>query len=321
MIYEFAVDPAVAAGWHDRHAYRFFKGSFGLGKKRILAQYPGTKWKQMVMREFHEMFRDRDPVAKQNAKLKLDALLRHLTEASSNRNRPCPGPWVDGALAEHQRRRFQGILVHSAGDEPFIDASTLDDDDPSWNPAEIRVDRSAFAITRALMPMLRHARKLIFIDPYIEPGDDRYSSVLTAIVSEAQKNREADEAVSVEVHTAVDREFRAGGKLQTPDAEQREAEALVQRIQETLRPHLGSGARLAVVIWSDKNVQIQGELIHNRYLLCERGGVMFGHGLDAGKGKDTLTVLAAEPFREVRSIYNEGAKVLRLVVAAEITSP
>ena len=47
MIYEFALEPELAARWHDRREYFSFEGKFGMKTGRFISAYP-KKWKKMV---------------------------------------------------------------------------------------------------------------------------------------------------------------------------------------------------------------------------------------------------------------------------------
>lgn len=323
MIYEFTIDPEVVATWHDPKEFRFFKGRIGLGTKRAISRYPGTRWKRRVMRAFHDLFRDKgDAAAKQAAKKRIDALLHHLLQGGTSRNRPCSkdDPWVDGALKEHARREFHGILTFAEDNAnlPILDAMSVDDDDRTWNPPNEQVFRTADAIVNALQPMLRHARKLKLIDPYIEPGDERYREVLLCIASEVKEDRDKDESVEIQVHTSVDREFKGPrARPQTEDAEKAEATKLVGRFEDMLGPIVGNLLRVQVLVWSDQNADLDYRL-HNRYVLCESGGVSFGHGLDSGKGKDTISVLSEEQWTEIWGRYDEHATDLRLILDAPL---
>ncbi|GAB4273515.1 MAG: hypothetical protein Kow0092_28820 [Deferrisomatales bacterium] len=38
--------------------------------------------------------------------------------------------------------------------------------------------------------------------------------------------------------------------------------------------------------------------LHNRFILTDRGGFQFGHGLDAAGGRDQVTILSESQWRE-----------------------
>jgi hypothetical protein len=79
MVYEFALDPALVATWHDRRVGRLFKNSFGLGTPRVIAPFPKRQWQKMAL---DIASRDGDI-----ARTRLEALLQSLTEVISNRAR------------------------------------------------------------------------------------------------------------------------------------------------------------------------------------------------------------------------------------------
>lgn len=75
-----------------------------------------------------------------------------------------------------------------------------------------------------------------------------------------------------------------------------------------IQPHLPTKVTLSVVRW-DK------DQMHNRYIVTERGGVMFGHGLDQDDaipvGHDTVTLLDVETCAELVQDYSPQSKKLK----------
>ena len=71
MIYEFALEPALVARWHDRKKYSFFDEKFGIRFRRVISGYP-KNWKKLVWQAFSET-----PAADdQNAQMRMTELIQ-----------------------------------------------------------------------------------------------------------------------------------------------------------------------------------------------------------------------------------------------------
>ena len=322
MIFEFGVEPHVVATWHDRRAYRFYDGKFGLGTKRTLCRYPAKKWRRLVFDAFNRLADELDKPAKQAAKKRLEALLLHLESGSSKRNLNWSGSktWIECALAEHRRRPFHGLVVSAAADNPsppVYQADRIEEADSNWNPVPDAVPRSLDGLVAAVTPVLSHVRRIALVDPYFDPAKNQWAAPLQRMLETAQARRAPDESLVFEVHTSVDRLF-GRDRPQKEVEEVKEAEALAAAVRETARRPLGPQATLVVRVWSDKVSYRGDEELHNRYLLTECGGVMFGKGFDASRrGKDTPTLLSRPQWESQRRLYSSGPGEFRLL--AELT--
>ncbi|HEC03694.1 MAG TPA: hypothetical protein ENI81_09180 [Phycisphaerales bacterium] len=320
MIYEFAVEPALVASWHDRSAYRFFDGKFGLGTKRALCRFPGKRWRRLVLGEFQKFFTNpEDKAKKQAAKKRLDALIRHLEHGSTQRNHSWnqDSNWLDCALCEHARRPFQGIVVLQSPDgvdlpEYILDATTLSEEDMLWNPPARSTPREASELLTDITPLLHHVRNIRLIDPYFDCREDRWKNLLLGLLDIAQNGRAADESITVEIHTSVDREFDRN-RVQDEESEREEAKLLVESIKNAVSSVLNGQTKFYVFVWSDRNYHTT-EKLHNRWILTETGGILLGHGLDTpGKGTDDPSLLSKNQWEHRCSIYAKESSVFRLV--------
>ena len=74
-----------------------------------------------------------------------------------------------------------------------------------------------------------------------------------------------------------------------------------------VRPNLPPNVTMSVVRW-------EKEQMHNRYIVTERGGVMFGHGLDQDDatpvGHDTVTLLDNATCAELMQDYSRQSRKL-----------
>ncbi len=326
MIYEFAVEPALVGSWHDRVSYRFFDGKFGVGTKRAFCCFPGRRWRRLVLGEFQKLFTNSEDKAKrQAAKKRLDALIRHLESGSTQRNHSWnkDNEWLDCAMREHARRPFQGIVVlHSPEgvDLPdyVLDATILSEKDKRWNPPARSTPRVTSELLADITPLLHHVRNIRLIDPYFDCREDRWRDFLLGLLDIAQNGRAADESITVEIHTSVDREFDRN-RVQDEKSEREEAKLLVESIKDAVSQVLNHQTIFYVFVWSDRNCQTT-ETLHNRWILTETGGILLGHGLDApGKGTDDPSLLSKKQWEHRCAIYSKDASVFRLIEKESIT--
>jgi hypothetical protein len=300
VIYEFAVDPAVVATWHERERYRFFKGKFGLGCPRVLSMFPDTEWARRVLNDFDRVF-EGSPSDRQDARKRLDALLVQLgAEASRRRgNVASEQPWLPEAEVEHGQRPFHRLLSMSnpRNNADVLLAADVDEETPGWHMECAPVRRTADAIAAALAPMLRFAREVKLVDPYFDASkEDRWVRTLVRVLEVTREHRGAGEGVSVELHTSVER-ARDRNPLTDVEAE-RVAANIVHDCKTRLPRRLPTGTAVTIVVWSEKD---GGEQFHNRYVLTNVGGVLLGTGLDSAQGRaarDDFVVLARQQYVE-----------------------
>ena len=300
MIYEFAVDPAVVATWHQRERYRFFKGRFGLGCPRVLSMFPDPGWARRVLTDFDKAFAG-SPSDRQDARKRLEVLLLQLDAEASRRRGTVANdqPWLPEAKVEHGQRPFHRLLSTSnAGgdDADVLLADDVDEATPGWCMECGPVRRTADAIATALAPMLRFAREVKLVDPYFGAPRtyDRWLNTLLRVLEVAHERRRAGEGVSIEFHTSVE---WARDKDPLTDAEaDRVASQMLRTCRDQLPRKLPAGTAVTVVVWSEKD---GGEQFHNRFVLTDVGGVLIGTGLDARERRvahDNFVVLPREQY-------------------------
>lgn len=301
MIYEFAVDPAVVATWHERERYRFFKGKFGLGCPRVLSMFPDPAWARRVLSDFDRVFAG-TPSDRQDARKRLEVLLVQLDAEASRRCGMVANDtsWLPDAEVEHVQRPFHRLLStnNPRNNADVLLAEDVDEETPGWHMECAPVRRTPDAIAAALAPMLRFAREVKLVDPYFDASkEDRWVRTLVRVLEVAHQHRRAGEGVSVELHTSVER-ARDGEGLSDIEAE-RVASNIIQTCKARLPRKLPAGTAVTVVVWSEKD---GGEQFHNRYVLTNVGGVLLGTGLDAARvgraAQDDFVLLQRKQYVE-----------------------
>lgn len=285
MIYEYAVDPRIAASWFETDKARFFKAGIGIGKPRIVSLYPST-WDKLVWREFVRSGRRKDLDSN-----KMQAVLNYLCDRAikrSNCNWDCGKSWLENAEAEHNATPFDAIISkdNPRDHERVICVDSIDDDTPVWyRSRQVTVRREARTLERYVSPMLRIATKIVFVDPYFGTRQ-RYLETMRCYLSA--------------IHRSVSDVNRF------PDIEICRAERGQDFARSRLAEIVPSQLKLVVRTLEER---YRGEALHNRYILTDKGGLSFGHGLDEmQRSHDDLSLLDKCSYSTRWNQYANGAR-------------
>jgi len=301
MIYEFALEPALVARWHDRKEYSFFDEKFGIRFRRVISGYP-KNWKKLVWQAFSESAAADD----QNAQMRMTELIQLLWQNAVRRYSTFPEipEWLEKAEAEHKQRPFHAIVaMENPRERDFVITAQglVENGHELWNiPGTSPIPRTAEEIARAISPLTRLSRHAILIDPYFDPTKLKFRQTLAAILSTCRDNVCSLDNIQVELHTSIDRFFEKWerGDNRDPSEESRIYNNFVLESQNRLPELVPAGIQLKVVVWRQK---IRGEKLHNRYLLTNLFGVMFGIGSDEADNpndqeSDDIVLLEEEQY-------------------------
>lgn len=276
MIYEYALEPELVATWSYRQDYRYFIEKFGLGQPRVVSRFPKS-WKGRVWEAFHSD----DEIEKK----RMEELLVRLSERMTQRRGYVWDPnqtWLDNAHREHERIPFHAILarVNSTGHPSILPAERLDETAPLWAvPRGVTISRSAAGTAAAIAAMLRVAQTVIFVDPYFRPGLPKHRRPLEAFLHAIMTARPIGAPLRVEVHASSNEDHTGPREFFEDQCRHR----LPQCVPETIcLGVLRLGERLG------------GQRLHNRYILTDIGGLVFGAGLDDGAEGETDDVTLME---------------------------
>ena len=287
MIYEFALEPELVARWHDRKKYLFFDEKFGLRARRVVAAYP-RNWKRLVWEAF-----GKSPAAgDQNAQMRMTELIQYLSQNYVRRPSTFPeiSSWLVRAETEHLARPFRAIIATiNPRERSFVitNRELVESGHELWNiPDRYPTPRNAADIANAVLPLIQLCRHAVIIEPYFDPGKQRFRRTLAAILATCGKNICGMETIQVELHTSIDRFFEdwERGEFRDLDEETRVYHNYVSECQSRLPPLIPKGVEFKVIVWKQRT---DGEKLHNRYLLTNISGVIFGTGSDESKNPDS----------------------------------
>jgi hypothetical protein len=304
MLYEFALEPELVARWYDRNEYLFFDEKFGLRSRRIVSIYP-KNWKTLVWAAFKNGPWGGD----QNAQMRMTEVIQFLGQNSVTRSGTFSeiAIWLERAETEHAKRPFHAIIaIENPREKEFvIQVAQLNKKGHDlWIiPPDSPTARTAEEIASAVAPILRLCQHVILIDPYFDPKKRRFQQTIEAILAKCCENVCGVDGIQIELHTSIDRFFREWERGDSRDlaSETRVYETFVDDCQQRLSRLVPAGIKVTVSIWKEKD---KGQKLHNRYLLTNICGVMFGTGLDAaddpGKEESDDIVLLDEGQYQTR---------------------
>lgn len=196
--------------------------------------------------------------------------------------------WVENARREHVKTPFGVIIAENPN--PFDAECGLDDFSGDRCPPCLRDDQHVQALPKrpekfaeALMPMLRWAKALRFIDPYLmklnKRGELQFSMAHAKVVQEIARQLNMLNRVPniVEFHL----------KSLTDDPQNQ-----LLKFVRGMEAHLPNSWTAKAFLWQD------GDGIrrfHARYILTDLGGAGSDYGLDQGNSPDDETDLYLLP--------------------------
>lgn len=285
MIHEFAVEPEVMATWEH---FRLLWEDFGVSRGRFLVEYP-KDWRKRV---YDVVDRLSKPIRANAIKSKIGDHSMRLARLVGPAGRTfTPGKWLDNALQQQESARpFRAIVTGQDGLErtDVLHATDFARDEEPWAaPTQRKCARTAEALTDAVLGMLCHSAELLLVDRHFDATEPRFTRPFGMMVAARTAWKR------LELHTAL----RPSQKLP----------ALTGKYTRCLAPLVPSGTELKVVLWPGLP---DGERLHPRFVLTERGGMHFDYGLDEGHSSNETTLVSLlehSVFTELRQDYHPNA--------------
>lgn len=247
-IKEFALDPAVPA--QSFNACRYFLDALRIENGRALARFP-SKWKRMVYEAAQAMH------AGEVELLRIERRLGKLTEkAMFSCGRPSGDPdqsWLQRAIAEHERLPFAAIISQDAKEgAPFVIAADEVDTCKAFeSTGQDGIERASQQIIECVALLLRAAKTVKLIDPHFKASAPRWRRGLQKLIETMHAG------ATIEIHRK-DEDVPEGYKRSWFDGP----------IQKVLK----DGVTVKVFLHDPAGM-------HDRFILTEQGGAMFGAGL------------------------------------------
>ena len=197
---------------------------------------------------------------------------------------PLPWPsrntWIENALDRHRERPFYAILVEEGAEAnpKMVAWEEVYSEHPLLRvETGITIERDPEVMAECVASLLRVAREVVFVDRHFVPTNEKWTAPLGAFLGRVAQRLDLKSVRRLELHTAVHRD--------DPSAYRANCERELKRV-------VPPGLTLSVVLygWSE---------LHDRFVLTERGGFNFGHGLDASPtGQVHVNILSESQWRE-----------------------
>lgn len=291
MIKEFALDPALLRNWSD---FRFFVSQFGAEHGRLISRFP-KNWDELVKKAAE------NEQAGDVEFLKIvEALTRikYLMLVRDYRNYDKGQTWLRNAIDENNHEAFHAIVSDGGAGQTnnSIGGKTLD---PTGAPAlwnvqtSIPIERTPEKMAWCVQHLLSQCDEVLFIDPYFGPGKRKHTEPLKKFLEAIASRGTRRMPTRIEYHCGN---------------QDLDLAAFQRNLDQWVKPHLATNVTLTVVRWNKFEM-------HNRYVLTDRGGVMFGQGLDNTDGNsvthDTVSLLDQVTCATLMSDYSPASKKLK----------
>lgn len=280
MLYEFALTPDIFCKDLIQEESRASEILVDLLQKLLisglLAEFQGTAWRKTVFERVDSL--------PQQSKKKIQTLLTTLKD----RNRLVRHPkqnayqlstdedWLRLILDGHKLVPFHGIVLQNSllnknfyNDDALIEFFSIKES-MQWDNLDRRtvtVEKTHHAYRNAMEPILRHAKSVKLVDPYLNPTDQRFIKTVDSCSELLGKRRYAKASGFVEIHTGTKQDAT------TQDNELR----LNQWIKELKSLKDRDGHSFEVFLW---NQQPGKRKMHDRFLLTNQCGFSVPWGFD-----------------------------------------
>jgi hypothetical protein len=213
---------------------------------------------------------------------------------------PGLGNWIENAVAQHNDNPFRAIIAgaeHPENDD-IIAVDDLDDGNPLFTTANsLEVPRVGNNIADVLTPVLCIAKKIKIVDPFFDLRKPGYLGTLTSML-EQMVDTGVENAI-IELH------FRTHDTRPS-------YEFTIGNAQKWVGDAIPEGYRLELHEWRERN---GGEDFHDRYLLCDCGGLLLGSGFEATGSHQQVLIsrMAREDCQNILRRFNHETAAYDLV--------
>lgn len=282
MLYEFAMTPdlfdASVVNTNNTGGVILVEILKGLAENGLLANLDKDRWSRHVIQD---RITTLSPALKDKVLACLSVLndrhrlVRHPKCTSGNPD--TDQAWLSLAFDSHDRIPFKAIVLSQ---QLFFDCGRECDalveffeslDSTQWNDRRRRtlsLTKSDAHYRAALMPLLRHAKSLALIDPYLNCQESRYLDTVTICSNVFGQRGHVRLKGRIDIH--------AEARRQKPEGQTVSDHLTIWK--NKLRPLTTTdGHRFRVFLWESLS---DSESMHDRYILTDQCGISTPGGLD-----------------------------------------
>ncbi len=295
MISEFALDPAVVNDWPS---FKYIVDQCGVHHGRLISGFPGS-WQRMALNLCQIQGTKRTAIVEKLRNMRYKMM-------NSNRIYNDQQEWIVNAEQQHCIKPFHAIITTpnpTMDREYVLIADDIEENTPLWNVRRGKpVPRTAKALAECAFTLLSISKEIIFIDRHFDVKDndgkeiDRFINTLRYFINFSFINKPVKR---IELHLRHNKRHPIDSNSW-------------ENLCAKIAPLIPKCSNIKVFIWKKK---WDGDEIHARYILTERGGIRYDYGLDEGwKGETTDVDLLDEKLYEERwKDFQEDTAAFKLV--------
>jgi len=294
MHYEYALDPECVNNWS---AFKYVVDQCGFEHGRLIVRFPG-KWEREAINACKIQGVKRTDIVEKLRRMKNKLVV-------ANRDYDTGSPWLTNAARQHEVKPFHAIiaLTNPKKHEKVLIAEEIDETTSLWCiQREKIVLRKALDLACCARKLLNVSEEIVLIDRNFKPELPRFSETLSCFVNFTFENNHQPRRLELHV------EYKESPREAPPPIE-----IWTERCQKHLRSCLPENAQLVIFRWRGHD---DGDKLHARYILTERGGIRFDYGLDEweGDGQTTDVSLMGQSVYEKRWCdYRQETAAFKLV--------
>ena len=302
MLQIFAIDPKIC---QTLEWFRYCTEHCQPSQGRAIADLPYDQWYENAFAVIQDL--QLPPVEEKSLKRRLDLVRAQLV------NRPrttwtdwyyddfSQFSWITEIEKEHDREPFSAVVSpdYEGDDEKRQEyhPDELNRTVEAWNtPSGVSITRSPGEFVNAILPMLRVASNIHFLDRYFSVDADsshtqNYKQMIQDLASYC------DSFPSLTIHCCPD-------ENDTPDSGYFKNE-----LNQHYAPLIPTGKSVRVLLWQieqDARIERGAHPFHNRYVLSNHCGVIAGYGTDSAKtATDAPDVLQIVDHKIYLELWNQ----------------
>ena len=286
MIREYAVEPE---GMDSFEVIMNIANLFSASEGRFISRFP-SKWLALVYSNVENLT---DGLKKKIIVERLADFKKHKILLKTNRAFDDSINWIENVVCQQEKLPFYAVITKKEEDIEnsltFVDAFDKEHSLMRVNRTP-RVRRTSEQMSKAISNLLQFSKHIIFVDSYFENLNGRHINPFIEFL-----NVIANRQNNIPIHKI---EYHCGSGVKI-DHFKSELNRRVQR-------RIPNGLKIDILRWPS-------EKLHNRYILTDLAGVMFGIGLDedtdGSKPYDEITLLDGDTYSDLWRLYNDTERL------------
>lgn len=323
MLYEHAMTPdlfdSAFLGTNDSNGIILVEILRGLAQFGLLANLHKDRWIRLVEEKLNTVSPTLKPQVLDCLSVLHDRhrLVRHPKSMVGNPN--TANDWLKIALDSHDKVPFHAIILsQELMDNCERECSAFVEffgslDSSQWSDCKkptLMLTKSPAEYRSNLTPVLRYARSLVLVDPYLNPEEPRYFNTIE-ICSNLLGNRRGYDRLSGRIDLHADtKHLPPNGSIDNYLAEW---EKILQPLVDVDKH------RFRIFLWEAKP---GSETMHDRYILTDQCGLLIPGGLDCRNASHPNTtvwsLVAEDDRRRVWADYASSSSPFNLLESTEI---